>query len=393
MGVSRQNRRAGSRPWLRWMPAVAAPALIAALVLAAPLQAAVSPTLPTKTAEQLVAMVAGNDVRALSGTLQQSVDLGLPQLPAVGSGSPQGSSSGSAAATPGMGDVLEFLTTSHTMRIYVDGASRQRLQFLDTMAERDVVHNGNTVWGYDSASNTATKVTLPALPQPSGPGSTASAMPTPATMASTFLNNMDATTAVGVGPTLEIAGRSAYQLLVEPRTADTLIGKVTIAVDSATGLPLAVSVQAKGSTSAAFQLSFSQVTLAAPAASMFTFEPPSGTAVTRQILPAPQDLKGPATLPAPGDSAPTDVPRTPTTTGSGWSSIVQTPAGTVPASLTQTPQLAQILQAVSGGYALHTSLFTALITPDGRLLAGAVPLAALQAAAAAPANPASPAGK
>ena len=400
MGVSRQSRSASSRPWLRWMPAVAAPALIAAVVLAAPLQAAVSPTLPAKTAEELVAMVAGNDVRALSGTLEKTVDLGLPQLSVGGSGSQKGSSAGTAASMPGVGDVLELLTTSHTVRIYLDGASKQRLQVLDTLAERDVVHNGNTVWGYDSASNMATMVTLPATAQPSGPGSatpysgsTAMVMPTPAAIAARFLSNVDATTGVSVGANTEIAGRSAYELVLEPRTSDTLIGKVSIAVDSSTGLPLAVTVQAKGSTSAAFQLAFSQLTLAAPAESMFTFEPPAGATVTRQTLPAPQDLKEPGTLPAPGESAPTAAPPTPTTTGTGWSTIVQTPAGTVPASLTQSPPMAQILQSVTGGYALHASLFTILITPDGRLFAGAVPLTALQAAAAAPANPAAPAGK
>ncbi|ALE07746.1 hypothetical protein AL755_10905 [Arthrobacter sp. ERGS1:01] len=398
---------------MRWMPAAAVPVVIAAVVLAAPLQAAAPVKLPAKTAEQLVALVAGNDVNALSGTLEQTVALGLPQLPDVGSGKSQAPSSSGGTGTS-ITDLVGLLTAPHTARIYLDGSANERVQILDTLAERDVVRHGNTVWTYDSATNSATMLTLAAgevpyataphmvHPGAAGTDTTPKATPvpsaganpltpaqlTPAQLAAKFLANLDPSTEVSVGPNTRVAGRSAYDLVLAPRTTATLVGKVSIAVDAATGLPLKVTVQARGSDAAAFQVAFSQITLAAPPASTFNFSPPAGAVITRQTLPATGPVakgemkKLPGILPAPGTTPAAPAPPKLTTTGTGWSAIVEAPAGTVPSNLATSPQLAELLQSVPGGHALETTLFTALITPDGRLYAGAVPLAALQAAAA-----------
>ena len=66
----------------RWLPAAIIPALIAGVALVAPLQASATQDLPAKNPQQVLAMVAGTQVHAFSGTMEQSSELGLPELPA-----------------------------------------------------------------------------------------------------------------------------------------------------------------------------------------------------------------------------------------------------------------------------------------------------------------------
>jgi hypothetical protein len=73
-------------------------------------------------------------------------------------------------------------------------------------------------------------------------------------------------------------------------------------------------------------------------------------------------------------------------TGEGWATVVALPAGSAPTSLVDDPLFAQLTQPVDGGRALSSSLVSVLVTSDGRVLAGAVPVAALQAAANAAAR-------
>ncbi|NVN00599.1 DUF2092 domain-containing protein [Arthrobacter sp. SDTb3-6] len=399
------------------MPAAAMPAVIAAAVLAGPLQASSTVDLPHRTPQQVLALMAGNTVHQLSGTVQESARLGLPQLPDLGPGSPgqraslgPGASSGATAGGTSAAArnplkaatitrLLGFLTGPHTVRVYLDGAGRQRVQVLDKLAERDLIHNGTTVWTYNSATNKATETTLPGpgmrnprlhnakmhnpklhnpkLPRALAPGAFEQ---TPSALAAELVKGLDPTTQLSLGPNTKVAKRGAYELQLIPRTTKTLIGKVTIAVDAATGLPLRVTVTARGQDSAAVDIGFSTLDLAAPPASTFMFTPPPGTSVTRRTVPAPK-LHPHAV--GPRAHARTHAAPKVDTSGTGWAAITEAPAGTVPSDLTAAPAVARLLQPVPGGHALSTALFTVLITPGGALYAGAVPLAALEQAAAA----------
>lgn len=356
-----------TRVWLRWLPAVAVPAVIAAGIVVAPLQAGAAVELPAKTPEQVLAMVAQSPVRAFSGTVEQSSELGLPQVPAIGPSSSQDAAS----------SALELLTGSHTARVYVDGPSNARIQVMDSLAERDLIRHGNDVWFYDSSERTATHLTLPARATKgdaaSGEGATPGAMQTPAQLAQRLLAAVEPSTRVTVGNDTSVAGRSAYDLVLTPRSSVTLVSSVSIAVDSKTGLPLSVEVRARGQQNPAIRLAFSALSLQKPSADLFSFVPPPGATVKRQALPEHN-----ATSPAPKPGA---VPK-PAVSGSGWETVIEVPAGAVPTNILSSPLLAGATKAVSGGRLLSTSLVNVLLTSDGRLFAGAVPLDRLQAAAA-----------
>ncbi|WP_210063835.1 DUF2092 domain-containing protein [Pseudarthrobacter sp. PvP004] len=370
----------------RWLPALFIPLALAMAVLFGSVQAGATVSLPLKTAEEILAMVARTEVRALSGTVEQTAELGLPEVPASG----PGIISGAASA-------LEFLTGSHTARVYVDGPLRARVQILDQMAERDVVVNGGDAWFYNSRDNSATHLTVPvpslaelkSLPaKPTRPD-----MPTPEAMASRFIAAIDASTEVTVAEASTVAGRSAYSLTLNPRSTETLVDSVTIDVDSETGLPLGVEVRAKGQSEPAYSLEYTQLDLSTPDAALFDFTPPPGATVTEKVLPANEKVlpvKPPADAPVPAPDAPApdapspDAPaRGATVTGMGWDSVVALPAGSAPAEFTSNPELSQTLQPVDGGRALTTSLLSVLILDDGRVYAGMVPLERLQSAAAA----------
>ncbi|RFA13545.1 hypothetical protein B7R22_12840 [Subtercola boreus] len=381
-----------STVWKRWIPAAVAGVVVAGAAVAVPLSAGATSGLPEKSPQEVLALVAGSTVTAFSGTVEQTSDLGLPTLPSgTGSGSGSASTSGAASTSDASGSdgsagtaaaassALDLLTGTHTARVYVDGTTGSgnlRVQVLDRLAERDVIKQGDTLWLYDSGKQTAVHATPTATPDavPTGPEQTA----TPQQLAEKFLEAAGSTTDVSVGGDVTVAGRSAYDLVLTPQSGSTLIGAVSIAVDSETGLPLRVEVTAAGASNPAFSSSFTSLDLSTPSADLFSFTPPAGTTVTEKAVEKPSAASGGATEPSHSES---DAPK-PVMTGSGWSSIVELPAGSESSALTSSPLLAQLTTPVSGGHLLSTTLLNVFVADDGRMFAGSVSAEALEAAAA-----------
>lgn len=420
-----------SRAWLRWVPAAAVPAVIAAGVMAGSIPALAGDPLPGKTPAQVLALLAGHSTKSFSGTLEQTSELGLPELPATGPTSGPASAGGAAS-------IAELLTGRHTARVYVDGAAKVRIQVVDRLAERDVVRRDSELWFYNSKDNTAAHLTLPAfasdqplpltdppsLPKPSLPPSLPE-LPMPEDLASRLLAAMDSSTAVTVGPDVDVAGRAAYNLVLEPRTQGTLVGKAAIAVDGETGLPLRVSVTARGQAEPAFEAGFTRLSLDVPDDSLFSFVPPPGATVKELQLPWMQhwpvmpggpgspgitpgapgspesevvpDLSTtpPETMPpetVPPEAVPPTMTRPgmarPSVTGTGWETVLGFPAApgrqgsVLSGSLLNDPFLSQAAVVVPGGRLLSTALVNVLFTDDGRIFIGMVPPERLQAAAA-----------
>ena len=364
--------------WKRWVPAAVGVVVVAGVAVALPLSANATATLAPKTPQEVLTLALNSSVTAFSGTVEQTSDLGLPSLP-NGAGSSAGSSSDDAA-TSVASSAIELLTGTHSARVYVDGPANLRLQVLDQLAERDVIRQGSTVWLYDSSDQTAVKATLPdrgaapdaaaASPVPASPDETA----TPQQLAQKFLGAVDSTTDVSVGGEVSVAGRSAYDLVLTPQSGDTLVGAVSIAVDSETGLPLRVEVTARGAADPAFSTGFTALDLSTPSSDLFSFTPPAGTDVTEKSAPAKPDVQATGPRPAAGEK--------PVVSGTGWSSIVELPAGADASTLTSSPLLSQLTTAVGDGHLLSTNLVNVFITNDGRVFAGSVPAEALEAAAA-----------
>ena len=359
----------------RWIPAVVVPAAVVAAGIVVPSMAAnAEVVLPEKTPQQVLELAASSAGASFSGTVEQTSDLGLPDV---------SSFQGQGGAGDATSDALELLTGSHTAKVFVDGTDKQRVQVVEDLAERDVVRDGDSVWTWDSESKEAAHLTLPdtsgaevptALPD-------GTAVPrTPAELASALLSAVEPTTTVTATDNVKVAGRTAYQVVLTPDDPATLVGSATLTVDSETGVPLKVVVAAKGQADPAVSVGFTSVDFSAPSSDVFDFTPPAGADVTEVPAPGTGDARAHQ-----GGQAPEK-----TVLGSGWSTIVGlAPSATSESAPTDASSddssalLDQVLTPVDGGKVLQTSLVSVFVGDDGHVWAGAVDADALQAAIAA----------
>jgi hypothetical protein len=161
-----------------------------------------------------------------------------------------------------------------------------------------------------------------------------------------------------------------------PRTSDTLVKSVSLSIDGATGLPLAVSVSAAGQTGAAFEIAFESISFERPAASLFDFKVPAGSKVIEVPLPTESDLKKYAgRTPTAADEARARA-EFDKAKKAGWSAVAEIPAADVPvefsAGIKGNKLYKELTKPVAGGRLFTTALMNILITDDGRIFAGAV---------------------
>lgn len=352
------------RPGLRWLvPALVALVLATAGSAVGVISAVARGGLPQRSASQLLVDVQRARLDGLSGTVVANADLGLPSLPGVGGS--------------GSSDLTSLISGSHTLRLWYAGPSRVRVALLGSLGESDLVRHGTDLWTWSSATRSATHRTVPAS-DGSEPHSLADASTTtPQQAADAALAAISPATRVSTDGTAVVAGRPAYELVLRPRESRSLVSSVRIAIDGATHVPTRVQVFSRSlSAGPALEVGFTSFDPSTPAASVFRFDPPPGTRVTRSTDQAPAGSSrhpSAATRGAHGSGAPTVV-------GSGWTSVAVAtlPAGiraTVPSSGTAA-RLLRMLPAVSGswgrGHLLRGTLISVVLTDDGRVAVGAV---------------------
>lgn len=331
-------------------------------LLSSPANSSPHPSLPARTAGQLLTAVQSNRTVALSGTVVETARLGLPALPSAGT---------SASLS-----WQSLVTGSHTALVWTDGPQKQRVALTGQLSESDVVHNGRDLWTYTSSSNQVTHDTL----SPSAAASSTADKNgyTPAAAAAAALKAIDPTTKVSVDATQFVAGQKAYTLVLTPRDQRSTVRKVTIALDSAHLVPLRVQVFGRASRPA-FETGFTSIRFKTPAASVFAFHAPKGSTVAKDPFGARSSRHhglARSSRSYGSASAKTKV------IGSSWTSVVELPGG-LPAGST-TGLLTQASQPVGtkGDRLITTSLLNVLIQHNGRVFLGAVTPAALEATAA-----------
>lgn len=387
-----EGRRRGRKALRYAVPAAVVGVTAATIGLVPALADSGDPSLPSLTAEQIITKIAAADTQTVDGTVKITTDLGLPSALTGGTASGM---FGGAAAPPMLGSpdgspadpqrqFTQLLIGSHTLHVAADGQDRQKVSIIEPAAEYSLIHNGSQVWAYDSSSNEAYHSTLPARSSRAvGKQTRAEDFPaTPQAAAKQILKAADGTASITADGTARVAGRSAYELLIRPQHAsDTTIDSIRIAVDSKTGVPLKFTLQPKGSGKAAFDVAYTKVSFAKPAASTFAFTPPKGVKVTEGHDTAGKEKSG--ALSGLGE---------PTVVGSGWDTVaVFKGKGGLPAGAEKNHKGGvgamlggfgkQVSGAFGSGTLLHTRLVNVLLTQDGTVYAGAVDQSALTAAA------------
>ncbi|MFV2020692.1 LolA family protein [Micromonospora sp. LOL_023] len=377
-----------SRPAMRWLvPTAAAAVLIGGGAAIGALAASADPVLPPRSAEQLLVDLQTAEVDGMSGTVVHRAELGLPTALTL---------AGKVGAGEGLGSLIDG---TQTLRVWYAGPDQARLALVRTLGETDVIRNGRDVWVWSSQQQEATHITLPEHDD-TGAELTPEAYVTPQAAADQALAAIDDSTEVSVGRSAEIAGRTAYELILTPRAEESLVGEIRIAIDSVEYVPLRFAVYPAGGDRAAVETSFTQVSFERPDAEQFVFNPPPGTTVTeagedggpdgigQRPDDAQQDADPEATAMEEFAKSWADSDDAVRTVGSGWASVlVVTPpaeaadsapeadAGDSPAAA-EALQLLGNLPEVSGtwgsGRLLSSTLLTVLVTDDGRIFAGAV---------------------
>jgi outer membrane lipoprotein-sorting protein len=352
---------------LRWAVPVVVAAVIGLIAVIPTLSAGATPSLAPLTPEQLLVKVQQSHVEALSGGVTLTTNLGIPNLSNLGDVTGQGSGF----------NPVDLLSGSHQFQVWVDGPDRQRVALPSSLAETDVVHNGSDVWIWQSSGSKVEHI-VGSAGHPAG-GSTASGTPsteTPAQLADQLLAQVGPSTDVSVASPDYVAGRAAYELQISPRSDASTVDSILIAVDAATGLPLKVSITAKGQIAPALELGFSSITFSRPAASTFEFTPPPGSTLKTTTL-GGSGAKG-GHQPQGSDATGARV------VGQDWTQVVIAPtdgrlfrgAGVVLRAATP------VSGTWGSGRLLQTSLVNVLLLDDGRVAAGAVSPGALEAAVA-----------
>ncbi len=314
----------------RWWTSAAAVIAVAGVLAGTVLANAAGPPLPKRTPAQLLAAM--RDARvpsAMTAVITETANLGFPSLPDI------------AGLQSSVLSAASFISGTHTVDVWYDGPRHVRIALPVSFGETDLRVNGNQIWLWDSRGQTATHYILPPAPTPAQikgfkaarlkvlrahlklrlPRCLAGFSPprlmprmhnskvtaaiakclnslkgshglrlsfqtlTPIQAADKLLAAIGPTTKVSVAGSTTVAGRSAYQLVIAPRTNQSLISQIVIAVDSATYLPLQLQVFARGTSGPAFQIGFTSLTFGVPAASNFTFTPPAGAHVKTEKLP------------------------------------------------------------------------------------------------------------
>ncbi|HEY1176659.1 MAG TPA: hypothetical protein VGF17_10920 [Phytomonospora sp.] len=354
----------------RWaVPAAIGAAVIGVGVGATLVQAGDGDSLPPKTAAQLLTDVQNARIDGLSGTVVTRASLGLP-----------------AGLTDGGGaQMSSLLSGSKTMRVWYGGPDKIRGAILGTLGESDFIRNGADVWTWSSEENKATHTTLPADYADTAmwpPKAIAGEPITPDEAAESVLAAISGTTEVTTDGTAEVAGRPAYELVLQPKDPASTIGEIRLAVDGETSLPLRTQIFGKGQSDAAFEIAFARVIFETPPAEHFTFTPPQGVEMTEL---GQQDWN----TERPEDDG-TDKPEGMEVVGEGWTAVVEFTSADIGKILSgEKPEgtegaeggpdvmaLVESLPQVSGpwgsGRVFTSALVNALITDDGRILIGAV---------------------
>ena len=420
----------------RWLPAVIAPAVIAAGAIAVPLQAN-AVDLPDLTPQQVMLLMDG-EITGFSGTIVKTSELGLPPLEMSSMMDEEMIAEMEEKMPEGFEDFIpsiieqnaitqavELIAGTHKIRVYASEVG-MRVQILDPMSQRDFIVNQDEFWAYDARNATAMTGTFDMEISDEDQAELESKkaefeakaqaeldeylaqiqldISNPEAVADYLMAQIGETTEVSVGKDHRIAGRTAYQLIAQPNAESSLVESVVISVDSETGMALDVKVYSIEQEEPAFHVGFESISFETPDASLFSFTPPAGTTVETLEVPAEleaelealkseyegMDLDSKeftnednAAMRAELEARYADQPK-PQMIGEGWDAVLYLPAmpQEVPMEMMENELFADLMTQVDGGKVFSTPLMNVLVADSGEVYAGAVTIEFLQEVAA-----------
>ncbi|MDA8396422.1 MAG: hypothetical protein M0Z29_01035 [Actinomycetota bacterium] len=351
------------------VPAVVAVGAVGTAFVYPQVVSASTPTLASETTSQVIGSALAPTAKIYSGTVVETSGLGLPssfvnQL--------------TGSTTSGLSALMvQALTSGVTANFWTNHVSNLRVQVPSSTGEFDLYASSGSVWEWNSATNTATSITLPTGTQSQMSNTTTNTHPpSPSTIANSLLAKLPSGATVTFAAPQYVAGQAAYVLSLAPNDPSSLIGSAQVAVDASTGNVLGVWITPTGSTSPAFSVYYSAVSFTAPSSSVFDFTVPSGATVKKETLGGTSSTS----------TSTTSNSITHKTIGSGFSAV-EVVTGLPKSSTSGTSTLmssllssgTQVTTGIGSGTIITTSVATVFVGSNGTLAFGAVPQSVMMA--------------
>ncbi len=323
------------------------------------LVSAQSPSLAATTPSQLLGDVLGATPQPLVGTLSETASL-LP--------------SGLSLASTPLSSISPFLSGNQTFDLWRGSSNEYRIQYSSATSEIDFYDNSVTAWLWNSASQTATKLSVPAA-------TSTATYQDPQLLADQIISKLSLYSNVTLGANTFVGGVPAYDLKVSPIQSQSTISRVDIYIDARYDQVLGVTVHTQGQSAPTFSLQYQTISFTTPPTSIFDFTPPSSATVkTPSNTASGTSTSGSSATSTTLSSLEAQAQKI----GSGWEVVHVLPKGSyqdlmasAPSSYSSEVSLIKALEtpvvAPQGpSEAISTPMVNVLILPDGRLLYGTV---------------------
>jgi len=308
----KERSRTSSRPRTIVLALLVAGA-VAILGVASAFAAGSAPSLdlPAVGPSELVASTvrAAESGQPISGSVSTHVDLGIPDIPTSIGGGRSG---------------IESVLGDQRFKVW-SSPDGLRVSQLLPFAERVFVGSPTDVWTWSSDQDLAVHTSVDPSERRILSRDLTSALGDPVRLADTLLRAASRVADVTVGAPEDVAGRATYTLELTPTSASTKIGRIEVAIDAETRMPLRVQVFPRGAADPAIDAGFSSVDVAPIDPSMFTFTPPPGATV-KQADVAPPSGSSSTDSAASGDTEPQLF-------GSGFGAVLAVPVSDPPQEL------------------------------------------------------------
>jgi hypothetical protein len=233
----------------------------------------------------LVAAIAGATVVAVTATggagaapacepLAQAVHDALTATPPQGVDARVTFTNNLLPSSSLLGNVSSALVSGASGRLWLTGDGRGRIELQSDAGDTQVVWDSSKLTVYDSSSNAAYEVALPASGQDSG-----SHTPPSLDEISNALAQLEQHANVSDAVPDVVAGQSAYTVTVSPKENGGLFGDAQLAWAAGNGVPLRIALTAKGDSSPVLELKVTDISFDPVDPADVSITPPPGTKI------------------------------------------------------------------------------------------------------------------
>ena len=190
-----------------------------------------------------------------------------------------------------LGNVTSALISGASGRLWLTNDGRGRIELQSDAGDTQVVWDSSKLTVYDSSSNTAYEIALPAsAAQDSG-----SKSPPSLDEISNAIAQLEQHAIVSDAEPGVVANQGAYTVSVSPKENGGLFGEGQLTWAASNGVPLRIAVTAKGDSTPVLELKVTDISFGAVDPADVSIAPPAGAKVVELMPPSRSSAPSPVT--------------------------------------------------------------------------------------------------